>query len=89
MKKLSKYIASIYHVLLIKNPNKTNMREYAAELEKKIEAKSPAIYAGVKNKIKAFVILNKFHMSEKVYAYGFAPCLKFAKKFLGVGKLYK
>lgn len=89
MKKLSKYIASIYHVILIKNPNKTNMRKYADELEAKIEAKSPTIYAGVKNKIKVFKILNKFYMSEKVYAYGFSPCLKFAKKFLGAGKLYK
>ena len=59
------------------------------KLAAKIEAKSPTVYAGVKNKIKVFMILNKFHMSEKFYAYVFSPCLKFAKKFLGAGKLYK
>lgn len=88
MKKLSKYIASIYHVLLIKNPDKKSMRQYAKDLSVKIEAKSPQVYAGVKNKYKVFVILNKFHMSEETYAYKFAPFLKWAKRHLGVGKMY-
>lgn len=89
IRKLSKYLASIYHITLIKNPNKKDKRKYLKELNAEIERRSPYVYNSVKNKYKVFVILNKFHMSEEVYAYAFSPFLKVAKKIFGVGKMYK
>lgn len=83
-KKTSKFIASLYHVLLIKNPDKRSMREYAANLNKEIEKRSPYIYRTVKRKYEVFTLVNRFHMSEKM----FDTVLKWAKKYLGVGNMY-
>lgn len=88
IRKLSKYLASIYHITLIKNPDKKSKRQYLKDLNAEIECRSPFVYNSVKNKYKVFVILNKMHMSEDVYAYVFSPVLKWAKKHLGVGKMY-
>lgn len=84
-KKTSKFIASLYHVLLIKNPDKKNMREYAANLNAEIEKKSPYIYGTVKRKYQVFTIVNRLHMSEKT----FESLLTWAKKYLGAGNMYK
>lgn len=83
-KKTSKFIASLYHVLLIKNPDKKSMREYAANLNAEIEKKSPYIYGTVKRKYQVFTIVNRLHMSEKT----FETLLKWAKKYLGAGSMY-
>jgi hypothetical protein len=88
IRKLSKYMASIYHICLIKNPDKKSKRQYLKDLNAEIERRSPFVYNSVKNKYKVFVILNKMNMSEETYAYKFAPFLKWAKKHLGVGKMY-
>jgi len=87
-RKVSKFIASVYHICMIKNPDKKSKREYLEWFNSEIEKRSPYIYSCVINKYKVFKLFNKLHMSEDFYAFVFGPALKFAKKYLGVGKLY-
>lgn len=87
-RKVSKFIASVYHICMIKNPDKKSKREYMEWFNSEIEKRSPYIYSCVENKYKVFKLFNKMHMSEDFYAFVFGPALKWAKKYLGVGKLY-
>ena len=87
-RKVSKFIASVYHITMIKNPDKKSKREYMKGFNAEIEKRSPYIYNSVKNKYKVFLLFNYLHMSEDFYAFVFGPILKWAKKHLGVGKFY-
>lgn len=88
-RKLSKYMADIYQITLVKNPDKKGKRRYIKELNQKLRVKSPYIYNGVKNKYRVFVILNRLHMSDEVYNKQFANLLEFGRKHFHVNKLYK
>lgn len=87
-RKVSAFIASLYHVCLVKNPNKTNKREYVKNLNAEIAKRSPFIHGYVVNKYKVFKLINQVHMSEKCYEKVFIPVLHWAKKHLGADKLY-
>jgi len=87
-KKLSKYMADIYQITLVKNPDKKGKREYVKNLNKQLKEKSPYIYDCVKNKYRVFVILNRLHMNDEVYNNQFSKLLKVAKNILHVDKLY-
>lgn len=87
-RKLSKYMADIYQITLVKNTDKKGKREYIKNLNAQLQAKSPYIYGCVKNKYRVFVVLNRLHMSDEVYNNQFSKLLKWSKKVLRVDRLY-
>ncbi len=87
-KKLSKYMADIYQITLVKNPDKKGKRKYIKDLNRRLNEKSPRVYNGVKNKYRVFVILNRLHMSDETYNNQFARLLGWARKHFHVHKLY-
>lgn len=87
-RKVSAFIASIYHVCLVKNPDKKGKRAYVKWLNDEIATRSPYIHGYVANKYKVFKLINQVHMSEKCYEKVFIPVLHWAKKHLGADKLY-
>ena len=46
------------------------------------------MYGGIKNKYRAFKILNAMHMSEETYQTKFMDFLEWTRKHLGVEKLH-
>lgn len=87
-KKVSKFMGSIYQIVLVKNPDKYSHRKYAKELTLKIKEKSPYMYGRIKNKYKAFVILNRMHMDDDTYNTSFTSFLRKLRKIFDVHKLY-
>ena len=87
-KKVSKFLGSIYQIVLVKNPDKKSHRKYAKEFTEKIKAKSPYMYERIKNKYKAFVILNRLHMDDDTYNASFTKFLQFMRRVFRVNKLY-
>lgn len=87
-RKVSKFIADIYQITLVKNTDKKGQRKYIKDLNRRINEKSPRVFAFVKNKYRVFVILNRFHMSDETYNGGFTRLLAWARKHLHVDKLY-
>ncbi len=87
-RKVSKFIADIYQITLVKNTDKKGQRKYIKDLNRRINEKSPRVFAFVKNKYRVFAILNRFHMSDETYNGGFTRLLAWARKHLHVDKLY-
>ncbi len=84
-RKVSKFVADIYMVCLVKNPNKKDKREYIKQLNAKLQDKSPYIYEIVKRKYRVFALLNQLHIKEDT----FSGLLGWSKRTFRVDKLYK
>lgn len=84
MRKVSKFVADVYLICLVKNENKKEKRTYIKELNNRIAAKSPAIASIVKRKYLVFCILNRLHMKEDT----FSNILRWGKRVLHVDRLY-
>lgn len=87
-KKVSKFLGSIYQIVLVKNPDKKSHRKYAKDFTMKIKEKSPYMYGQIKNKYRAFVVLNHLHMDDDTYNASFTKFLHFMRRVFHVNKLY-
>lgn len=88
LKKVAKFAADTYQLTLIRNEDKKKYRTFCKELTQEIRKRSPRVYDGIKNKYRVFVILNRFHMSEKTYQGAFMKVLGFARRVFHVDKLH-
>ena len=87
-RKVSKFIADVYQITLVKNTDKKSKRQYVKDLNRRINEKSPRVYGFVKNKYRVFVILNRMHMSDETYNGAFSKVLDFARRHFNVQRLY-
>lgn len=88
MKKVAKFVGDTYQLTLVRCEDKKKYRKFCKELTNKIKAESPRMYGGIKNKYRAFKILNAMHMSEETYQTKFMDFLAWTRKHLGVEKLH-
>lgn len=80
MKKTTRFITDLYQLTLIRCQDKKKYRQLCQEVSRKLEEKSPRVYAAVKNKYLVFRVLNLLHMSEDTYRNKFSKLLERAKK---------